>query len=64
MGRIGRDNMEDLGYKLLASGIQLSDPKLYDALNSLNSNIVELNRKLDNMLAVISSIQDFVGMPH
>lgn len=56
--------MEDIGYKLLASGIQLSDPKLYDALNTLNANLMEIKRELDNQLVIIRSIQDFVSMPY
>jgi len=64
MVRIGRDNMEDINYILLATGLQTSDPKLYDIIKTLNDNCRKLEKSNADLLVIIRSIQDFVSMPY
>jgi hypothetical protein len=64
MGRIELDNMEDINYILLATGLQSSDPKLYDIIKTLNDNCKKLEEKNASLLALIRTVQDFVSMPY
>jgi hypothetical protein len=64
MGRIELDNMEDINYILLSTGLQSSDPKLYDIIKTLNDNCKKLEEKNANLLALIRTVQDFVSMPY
>jgi hypothetical protein len=56
--------MEDINYILLATGLQTSDPKLYDIIKTLNDNCRKLEKSNADLLVIIRSIQDFVSMPY
>lgn len=53
--------MEDITTDI--NGIQIKEPRLYDALRKLNGNVKELEKKIKDINTTIADIKTFVGMP-